>query len=427
MQILLALSIPFLLFPHIVNTRIAHAVFGVNDTYLYELVRLWPDRAVLQSLLLLLVWSHGCVGLHYWLRLSDGYQKIRPILWIAAGLVPILALAGFAKSGQLTADIMSDPVSFAQLKAASHWPNNADGGVMARMRDLTQYVFGALIAAVAGLYLIRRRVLQSRRPIAISYQDGPTVRASPRMTLLEVSRAFGIPHASFCGGRGRCMTCRVKIEKGMAELPAPNAIEMAALSALEAPQNVRLACQIRPTAPMTVTILNRPAVPGPVQTEFFEIKSFVTAHARAELGKKMADVHTSDPAEIARWFAETFGYAVTVLLPPSSRFLMLGCRVDYVDDNLAAVVAFHHDEHAISLYLVPPGDAEAFRGKRNGYSVVGWQDAEFGYVAVSDLDCAVLDELQDLVSARLTTSLFDDVRRRADVQFADLHTEVNAT
>src|SRR5690242_20625083 len=42
LQILVALCIPFLLFPHIVNTRIAHAVFGVNDIYLYELVRLWP-------------------------------------------------------------------------------------------------------------------------------------------------------------------------------------------------------------------------------------------------------------------------------------------------------------------------------------------------------------------------------------------------
>src|SRR5262249_6608602 len=67
LQIVIALAIPFLLFPHIVNTRIAHVFFGVNDTYLYELARLWPDRAVLQSLLLLFVWTHGCIGLHYWL------------------------------------------------------------------------------------------------------------------------------------------------------------------------------------------------------------------------------------------------------------------------------------------------------------------------------------------------------------------------
>src|SRR5690349_20823425 len=71
LQILIALVIPLLLFPHIVNTRIAHVFFNVNDIYLYELVRLWPDGAVLQILLLVLVWVHCCIGLHYWLRLSE--------------------------------------------------------------------------------------------------------------------------------------------------------------------------------------------------------------------------------------------------------------------------------------------------------------------------------------------------------------------
>ena len=68
-QIVLGLLIPFLLFPHIVNTRIAHVLFGVEDNYLYELVRLWPVSAILQSTLLVMVWLHGCIGIHFWLRL----------------------------------------------------------------------------------------------------------------------------------------------------------------------------------------------------------------------------------------------------------------------------------------------------------------------------------------------------------------------
>ena len=52
-QLILGFSIPFLLLPHIVNTRVAREFFGVNDTYLYELARLWPDSAILQSTLLL--------------------------------------------------------------------------------------------------------------------------------------------------------------------------------------------------------------------------------------------------------------------------------------------------------------------------------------------------------------------------------------
>src|SRR4051812_32078458 len=60
-QLLLGLTIPFLLFPHIVNTRIAHVYFGVNDIYVYELARLWPASAITQSLLLVIVWVHACI------------------------------------------------------------------------------------------------------------------------------------------------------------------------------------------------------------------------------------------------------------------------------------------------------------------------------------------------------------------------------
>jgi adenylate cyclase len=74
-QVGLGLLIPFLLLPHIVNTRIARVFFGVEDNYLYELARLWPASALLQSSLLMLVWIHGCMGIHYWLRLYA------PIAW----------------------------------------------------------------------------------------------------------------------------------------------------------------------------------------------------------------------------------------------------------------------------------------------------------------------------------------------------------
>jgi ferredoxin len=33
----------------------------------------------------------------------------------------------------------------------------------------------------------------------------------PDLTLLEIAREAGIPHASACGGNGRCSTCRVMI------------------------------------------------------------------------------------------------------------------------------------------------------------------------------------------------------------------------
>ena len=34
------------------------------------------------------------------------------------------------------------------------------------------------------------------------------------MTVLEASQLNGIPHASVCGGRGRCSTCRIRVSRG---------------------------------------------------------------------------------------------------------------------------------------------------------------------------------------------------------------------
>lgn len=412
LQILIALAIPFLLFPHIVNTRIAHVFFNVDDSYLYELARLWPDRAVLQSLLLLLVWSHGCIGLHFWLRLSDRYNALRPVLWPIAALVPVLGIAGFAVSGQLTAEIMSDPAALAQLKQRSNWPNAADGAAMAQMRDWAQYLFGALLILLFAYYWLNRHRPDAKTGISVSYHDGPTVSASEGMTLLEVSRASGMPHASVCGGRARCFTCRVTVNRGLSELPRPNRAEAIALQALEAPANVRLACQLRPTAALDVTILNKPAVRGPVQVEFVEIKSVVSAHARSVLSEETTEIESADAAAVERWFAEVFKQQVPVPDLSKSGILLSGGRVDYLLDRPVPTVALRRGEHPISLYILPSQDTEAFavRGNRNGYNVVGWASSDFAYLAASDIDRDVLDALQDHFSDLSTPEAFPPAR-----------------
>jgi adenylate cyclase len=68
-QIVLGLAIPFWLVVHVIGTRGAHLRFGVEDDYTYLLNLLWPDSAGRQSLMLIIVWLHGCIGIHFWLRL----------------------------------------------------------------------------------------------------------------------------------------------------------------------------------------------------------------------------------------------------------------------------------------------------------------------------------------------------------------------
>jgi adenylate cyclase len=272
-QIALGLSIPFLLFPHIVNTRVANFVYNVNDIYLYELVRLWPERAFWQSLLLVIVWVHGCIGLHYWLRLSANYRKVSlPLLAVAVAL-PLAALAGFMVTGRGTNVAVADPVVLQNLKEVSRWPNAVDSAGLAGWRSAVWYGFGGLLGLVALVYSWRYYRRLSSPRVEIAYVGGPTVRAPIGMTLLEVSRECKIPHASVCGGRARCSTCRVRVEQGLERLSPPSPAEALTLAAIEAPKNVRLACQIRPSSPLTVARLLRPSTTGPNAVDMIEAHS----------------------------------------------------------------------------------------------------------------------------------------------------------
>lgn len=272
-QILLGISIPFLLLPHIVNTRIAHVFFGVNDIYLYELARLWPASAVIQSLLLVIVWVHGCIGLHFWLRLYPPYRRVFPILLTLAVIIPLSALGGFAVAGSNVAAAIENPSVLANLKLLTHWPDDAANATLAWLRTLARIEFAGVLAVIAG-YFAWAYVMRLAGPrVTVAYTSGPSVRVPQGPTLLEISRASRVPHASVCGGRARCSTCRVRIERGSYDLPPPAFPEAVTLGSIGAPPNVRLACQIRPEHYVIVTRLLKSEQAGPEAAEIEEADS----------------------------------------------------------------------------------------------------------------------------------------------------------
>jgi adenylate cyclase len=262
-QIGLGLLIPFLLFPHIVNTRVANTFFNVEDNYLYELARLWPANAILQSTLLVIVWIHGCLGIHFWLRLYTPYRAFQPVLLFLAFTIPLASLAGFMVSGRAVSALIENKAAFDRVKELTRWPNAADNALLADYRFYVRIGFLGVLGLIAAVFAGRYFSWIARPKVAISYAGGTTVNVPIGPTLLEISRLNNIPHASVCGGRARCSTCRVRIEEGGENLPPAVFPESVTLAAIEAPANVRLACQIRPSKPLTVTRLLRPVGTGP--------------------------------------------------------------------------------------------------------------------------------------------------------------------
>ena len=273
LQVVLGLCIPFWLFPHIVNTRVAHWLFGVNDIYLYELARLWPGSALTQSMLLLMVWLHGCLGLHFWLRIYPGYRRLTPILLAVAIALPVAALAGFMVAGRGVALLLDDPALADNIRTMTHWPSDADATSLAGYRNIVRIEFGIALAVVLGFIGIGMLMRRTGPRVSVTYIGGPTVSVPAGATLLEISRQCGVPHAAICGGRARCSTCRVRIDNGSENIPTPQFAEVVTLASIGASEGVRLACQIRPTGPITVTRLLRAEVAGPESVDLDEMYS----------------------------------------------------------------------------------------------------------------------------------------------------------
>ena len=264
-QIVLGLTIPFFLVAHIIGTRGLHQLEGVDDGYAYVLAVLWPDGAARQSLLLIIVWLHGCIGLHFWLRLKPWYGPARPLLLAVAVLLPALALIGFANSGrELRALAAADPAWLQAKAQADNWPDPPTAAWVyeAERRVLTGFV--ALLLVTFGSRGVRALVARVRGRVRVRYPDGTTVAISPGASLLEASRAGGIPHAAVCGGRGRCSTCRIRVTEGVERLPPPAAGEARVLARIGATPGIRLACQVRPTHDLAVVPL-LPASAGPAE------------------------------------------------------------------------------------------------------------------------------------------------------------------
>ena len=108
LQVIFGLSIPFLIIGHAVNIRVSHMLYGIDVGYYSVIRRLWinnPIQGAWQSLALIVIWVHGCIGLYFWLRYRDWYPRIAGLFMTVAVMLPLLALLGFSDAGRWLAEI----------------------------------------------------------------------------------------------------------------------------------------------------------------------------------------------------------------------------------------------------------------------------------------------------------------------------------
>ncbi|UUX48134.1 adenylate/guanylate cyclase domain-containing protein [Nisaea acidiphila] len=261
-QLALGLTIPVFLINHTVGTRVLDEFFGADPSYLYVQLTVWkfvPHYALNQTVLLLAAWIHGCIGLHLWLRYKPEYRRLLPLWLVLAVIVPTLSLAGHVASGMEVIRLAEDRAWLANTVASFELPRGADLKQALFVVDAAEYGYYGLVVMAFAARSVRLFLLKRSEPdVTLTYHTGQKVGHRAGASILETSQLAGIPHASVCGGRGRCSTCRVRIGAGLRSLPPPSELEARVLHRVGAPDNVRLACQTYPETDIEVTPLLPP-------------------------------------------------------------------------------------------------------------------------------------------------------------------------
>jgi adenylate cyclase len=299
LQLVLGLSIPMMVVTHVVGTRLGHTLFAHQKLYPQELYSFFigsPYRIWTMLAVLVIAWVHGCIGLYFWLRLRPFFKRAAPFLLAAAVLIPTLAMLGLYQAGRVTISNSGDPdwrrqeLSVAKIGTAAQATvlDNIIDGLMIGYLGL----LGVVIVARAARALLERR----GGTIALSYGNGRTIRVPKGLSVLEASLRNNVPHASVCGGRARCSTCRIRIIGDHAELPEPSPREAFVLHRVGSDDpSIRLACQLRPTTDLTFFQLFLPHTssasalvtnPARIGQERYLVSMFVDMRGSTQLAEK---------------------------------------------------------------------------------------------------------------------------------------------
>jgi adenylate cyclase len=298
LQLVLGLSIPALVLTHIIGVRLGHALFGHEKLYpqvFFAYWVVWPYKMWLMFAVLIIAWIHGCIGLYFWLRMKAFYQSAAPFLLAAAVLVPTLAMLGLYQGGRSVVDNDSS-----EWRAENLSPQRVGTAAEQSVLDTIEDYFLIFYLGLVGFVLLARgvRALNERRVgmISLSYGNGRTVRVPKGLSVLEASLRNNVPHASVCGGRARCSTCRIRVIGDCSSLPEPSQREAFVLDRVGAGSDpaIRLACQLRPETdlsffqiflPQVTAATLRTSNPARIGEERYLVSMFVDMRGSTKLAE----------------------------------------------------------------------------------------------------------------------------------------------
>jgi anti-sigma factor RsiW len=124
----------------------------------------------------------------------------------------------------------------------------------------------------------------------------------------------------------------------------------------------------------------------------------VSGHIRSLLAPQPFDVASSDRHTVKPWFTAHLPESPQVPDLAAQGFTLLGGRVDVIGHEPVATIVYKHAAHTVSLTTLRAGQSVSEETVA-GYNVRSCSDANFTYVAVSDLPAPDLATFERVFSA----------------------------
>ncbi len=280
LQLIFGLSLVPLLAGHVAATWGTRIFLGAELTYTSVIEYMFSDNWfwIRQLLLLCVAWTHVCIGLYFFFRLFASFRKIAIYLYPFALILPLLVVISIGRTavdiealkiGVTTSvavpveggdygidysDNYSDDYSYSSGNESASGDNQLKNRALFQ-QGILGFFWGAILFTLFAR-LFRKKRDGTTETYSLKLLNGKSVSIPKNHTILEALRASAVSHASICGGRGRCTTCRVRInEEAIGKLPPPSNLEANALKRINAAANVRLACQCYPNCDLQISPL----------------------------------------------------------------------------------------------------------------------------------------------------------------------------
>jgi anti-sigma factor RsiW len=122
-------------------------------------------------------------------------------------------------------------------------------------------------------------------------------------------------------------------------------------------------------------------------------EAVVDSHLRALMAPQSTDVQSSERHVVKPWFNGRIPQAPQVIDLTSEGFPLVGARVDVVDAQPVAALAYGRRLHLISVLAVPTAGTDqepSLQKPIKGTNLVYWMKDRIGYWAISDLNAGEL-------------------------------------